>query len=60
MAVGRYAEMEESMAENEAAQGSAEVAFLIGRNLSERMKREMRGLLHRLERNKPNLVEGSS
>src|SRR5262249_1961324 len=33
-----------------------EIAFLIGRNLAERMKRQMRGLLHRTERNKANLV----
>src|SRR3954462_1724357 len=34
----------------------AEIAFFVGRNLPERMKRQMRGLLHRLERNKTNLV----
>ena len=33
-----------------------EIAFLKGRNLPERMKRQMRGLLHRLERNETNLV----
>src|SRR6266851_1649976 len=33
-----------------------EIAFLIGRNLAERMKRPMRGFLHRTERNKANLV----
>src|SRR5437762_9072110 len=33
-----------------------EVAFLIGRNLPERMKRQMRGFLHRAKRNKANLV----
>ena len=33
-----------------------EVAFLIGRNLAERMKRQMRGFLHRFERNKTNVV----
>src|SRR5690606_17418750 len=33
-----------------------EIAFLIGRNLSERMKRAMRGFLHRTEREKANLV----
>src|SRR5437660_12377256 len=33
-----------------------EVAFLIGRNLAERMKRQMRGFLHRAKRNKANLV----
>ena len=33
-----------------------EVAFLIGRNLAERMKGLMRGFLHRTERNKANLV----
>ena len=32
------------------------IAFLIGRNLAERMKRQMRGFLHRPERNKTNLV----
>jgi hypothetical protein len=34
----------------------AEVAFFVGRNLPERMKRQMCGLLHRHERNKTNLV----
>jgi hypothetical protein len=33
-----------------------EIAFLIGRNLTERMKRQMRGFLHRTERHKANLV----
>src|SRR5215212_11068359 len=33
-----------------------EIAFFVGRNLPERMKRQMRGLLHRPERNKANLV----
>jgi adenylylsulfate kinase-like enzyme len=33
-----------------------QIAFLIGRNLAERMKRQMRGLLHRAKRNKANLV----
>src|SRR5438270_612947 len=33
-----------------------EVAFLIGRNLAERMKCQMRGFLHRAKRNKANLV----
>jgi hypothetical protein len=33
-----------------------EVAFLVGRNLAEWMKLEMRGLLQRAERNKTNLV----
>ena len=32
------------------------IAFLIGRNLAERMKRPMRGFLHCTERNKANLV----
>src|ERR1700692_1596568 len=32
------------------------IAFFIGRNLPERMKRSMRGFLHRTERNKTNLV----
>jgi len=34
-----------------------EIAFLIGRDLSERVKGKMRGLLHRLERQKTNLVK---
>jgi hypothetical protein len=34
----------------------AEIAFLVGRNLPERMKRQMCGFLHRPERNKTNLV----
>src|SRR3984893_9825496 len=33
-----------------------EIAFFIGRNLPERMKRSMRGFLHLTERNKTNLV----
>src|SRR5262245_4163263 len=33
-----------------------EIAFLISRNLTERMKRQMRGFLHRAKRNKANLV----
>src|SRR5277367_5858738 len=33
-----------------------EIAFFIGRNLPERMKRSMRGFLQRPERNKTNLV----
>src|SRR6478752_7417408 len=33
-----------------------EIAFLVGRNLAERMKRQMRGFLHRTKRNKANLV----
>ena len=33
-----------------------EIAFFIGRNLAKRMKRQMRGFLHRTERNKANLV----
>jgi hypothetical protein len=33
-----------------------EIAFLIGRNLPERMKRIMRGFLHLAERNKTNAV----
>src|SRR6202011_5351185 len=32
------------------------IAFFIGRNLPGRMKRSMRGFLHRTERNKTNLV----
>jgi hypothetical protein len=34
----------------------AEIAFFVGRNLLERMKRQMCGFLHRPERNKTNLV----
>ena len=34
----------------------SKIAFLVGRNLTEGMKREMRGFLHRGERNKTNLV----
>src|SRR5260221_14062485 len=33
-----------------------EIAFLVGWNLAERMKRQMRGFLHRAERNKANLI----
>jgi predicted mannosyl-3-phosphoglycerate phosphatase (HAD superfamily) len=33
-----------------------EIAFLVGRNLAEGMKRQMSGFLHRTERNKANLV----
>src|ERR1700716_4581402 len=33
-----------------------EIAFFIGRNLPERMKRTMRGFLHLAERNKTNVV----
>ena len=33
-----------------------EIAFLIGRNLAERMKSQMRGFLQRAKRNKANLV----
>ena len=33
-----------------------EIAFLIGRDLAERMQRAMRRLLHRAERHKANLV----
>ena len=33
-----------------------EIAVLIGRDLAERMQRQMRGLLHRSERDKANLV----
>ncbi len=33
-----------------------EIAFFIGRNLPERMKRKMRGFLHLTERNKTNIV----
>src|ERR1043166_5869848 len=33
-----------------------EIAFLIGRNLAERMKRQMRGFFHRLKRKKTNVV----
>ncbi len=34
----------------------SEIAFFIGRNLSERMKREMRGLFYLGERNETNVV----
>src|SRR6185503_18574273 len=34
----------------------AEIAFFVGRNLPERMKRQMCGFLHGPERNKTNLV----
>jgi len=34
----------------------SKIALFIGRNLSERMQRQMRGLLHRLEGNEPNFV----
>src|SRR5207247_5967581 len=33
-----------------------EIAFLISRNLAERMKRQMSALLHRTKGNQPNLV----
>src|SRR4029079_5892322 len=33
-----------------------EIAFLVGWNLTERVKRQMSGFLHRAERNKANLV----
>src|SRR3954471_7212338 len=33
-----------------------EIAFFIGRNLPERMKRSMRGFFHVTERNKANVV----
>jgi hypothetical protein len=33
-----------------------EIAFLVGRNLAERMKRQMRGFLQRTKRNEANLV----
>src|SRR6185436_6284856 len=33
-----------------------EVTFLVGRNLAEGMKRQMRGFLHRTKRNRANLV----
>lgn len=32
------------------------IAFLISRNLTERMKRQMRGFLQRAERNKANFI----
>ena len=34
----------------------SQIAFLIGRDLAERMKCQMGGLLHRPKRNQPNLV----
>jgi hypothetical protein len=33
-----------------------EIALLISRDLAERMKRQMRGLLHRPKRHEPDLV----
>ena len=33
-----------------------EIAFLVSRDLPERVERPMRGFLHRTERNKTNLV----
>ena len=33
-----------------------EIAFLLGRDLAERMTRQVRGFLHRVERNKANLA----
>ena len=44
------------MENNSACLEQGEIAFLIGRNLAERMQRQMRGFLHRLERNKTNVV----
>ena len=35
-----------------------EIAFFIGRDVPERMKRAMRGFLHGFERNKANVVKG--
>src|ERR671914_3039639 len=44
------------MEDDRASLEQGEIAFLIGRDLTERMKRQMRGFLHRTERNKANLV----
>lgn len=33
-----------------------EIAFLVSRDLAERMDRQMRGFLHRAERNEPDLL----
>ena len=44
------------MEDDRARLEQGEIAFLIGRDLAERMKRQMRGFLHRTERNQANLV----
>src|SRR5688572_8953231 len=44
------------MEDDRACLEQGEIAFLIGWNLAERMKAQMRGFLHRTERNKANLV----
>ena len=33
-----------------------EIGFLVGRNLTERVERQMRGLLHRSKRNRPDFI----
>lgn len=44
------------MEDDRACLEQGEIAFLIGGNLAERMKCQMRGFLHRAKRNKANLV----
>ena len=44
------------MEDDRACLEQGEIAFLIGGNLAERMKCQMRGFLHRAKRNKVNLV----
>src|SRR5205823_11005032 len=44
------------MQHNRSGFEESEIAFLIGWNLSERMKRQMRGFLHLFERQKTNVV----
>src|SRR5262245_65094749 len=44
------------MEDDRACLEQGEIAFLIGWNLAERMKAQMRGFLHRTERNKTNLI----
>src|SRR5262245_15095492 len=44
------------MEDDRAGLEQGEIAFLIGWNLAERMKAQMRGFLHRTERNKANLI----
>jgi hypothetical protein len=43
------------MEDDRACLEQGEIAFLIGGNLAERMKCQMRGFLHRAKRNKANL-----
>ena len=44
------------MEDDRAGLEQGEIAFLVGRSLAERMKGQVRGFLHRAERNKANLV----